>query len=90
MAPLYYRLGVGTYVASTSPLAPTLAWHFNGVARTLQISWSGAGFRLQAQTNRLGVGWSTNWFDYPGGATSPVTVPVDLQQRSVYYRLGWP
>jgi len=90
LAPLFYRVGVGNYVAPTSPPAPTLVWRFNPGARTLQLSWSGAGFRLQAQTNRLGVGLSTTWFNYPGGASSPVTAPVDPAGGAVFYRLAWP
>jgi hypothetical protein len=77
---------VGNYVAP----APALAWRFDGGTRTLELSWSGSGFRLQAQTNGLGVGLSTNWFDYPGGESSPVTTPVDLTSHAVFYRLVWP
>ncbi len=32
----------------------------------------------------------TNWFDYPGGTNSPVTVPFDAAQSSVFFRLIWP
>lgn len=52
----------------------------------LRFSWSG-GFKLQAQTNSLNVGLRTNWADYPGGGTSPVTVPIDAAQGTVFFRL---
>jgi len=90
LSPLFYRVGVGNYIAPTNPPPPTMTWQFNAGTRTLHINWIGTGFRLQAQTNSLGVGLTTNWFDYPGGTTSPVTVPVDPGQRSVFYRLAWP
>jgi len=59
-------------------------------AGTLQLSWTDAMHRLQAQTNGSAGGLTTDWFDYPGGTNSPVTVPLDAQQRSVFFRLTWP
>jgi len=45
------------------------------------------GWRLQAQTNSLG----TNWFDLPGStATNSLSLPVDLNNGSVFYRLIYP
>jgi Concanavalin A-like lectin/glucanases superfamily len=52
----------------------------------LQFSWTGSGI-LQSQTNSLSAGLGTNWVDYPGGGTSPVTVPVDASQGSVFFRV---
>jgi hypothetical protein len=46
--------------------------------------------RVEGQTNSLGVALGTNWVDHPGGTASPVTVPIDPQNRSVFYRLVWP
>ena len=89
LAPLYYRVGVGSYAAPTPP-APRLVWRFDAGAGTLEMSWAGTGFRLQAQTNSLGVGLATNWHDYPGGASSPVTVPANPAAGAVFYRLAWP
>jgi hypothetical protein len=90
LSPRYYRVGVGSYLAPPSLLRPTLTCQYDGGSGTLQLSWSDTGFHLQAQKNTLGVGWGTNWVDHPGGTTSPVTVPVDPQNRSVFYRLVWP
>ena len=67
--------------------APTL--NYTRVGTNLGFSWSGA-FKLQAQTNGLNVGISTNWGDYPGGGSSPVNVPIDVLQGSVFFRLSSP
>jgi len=66
---------------------PTLA--FTQTGSNLQFSWTGS-FKLQAQTNSLNVGVSTNWTDYPGGGTSPVTLPMDATQGTVFFRLVSP
>jgi len=49
------------------------------------FAWSG-NFKLQARTNSI----SANWADYPGGTNSPFTVPLDLLQQTVFFRLLWP
>jgi hypothetical protein len=90
LTPLFYRVGVGNYLAPPSPPRPTLLCQFTAASGTVQLTWSGTGFRLQSQTNGPGSGLTTNWFDYPGGPTSPVTVPVDPQNGAVFYRLDWP
>jgi hypothetical protein len=65
--------------------APVLLW--NQVGNNLEFSWSGS-FKLQAQTNSLSSGISGNWGDYPGGAASPVNVPIDPAQGTVFFRLA--
>jgi hypothetical protein len=65
--------------------APVLTWSFSGSMLTL--AWSGTGYHLQAQTNSSGGGLSSNWFDYPGGGSSPVMVPFNPAHPSVFYRL---
>jgi len=67
------------------PTAPTL--NVSSSSSNLQFSWTGSGFKLQAQTNSLSVGISNNWGDYPGGGTSGVTVPVNVANGSVFFRL---
>jgi hypothetical protein len=58
-------------------------------AGALEFSWTNANgiYRLQSQTNGLDVGISNNWFNYPGGTVSPVTVPIDLSNGAVFFRL---
>jgi hypothetical protein len=63
---------------------PTLNW--TNLGSSLQFTWP-AGFKLQAQTNSLSTGISTNWADYPGGGTSPVTVSIDATEDAVFFRL---
>jgi hypothetical protein len=90
LSPLYYRVGAGAYIPPAPPPPPTLNCLYDGGAGTIRLSWDGVGYRLQAQTNGPGAGLTTNWFDYPVALTSPVTVPVDPGNRSVFYRLIWP
>ena len=69
---------------SVASVAPTLNFVNNGTS--LQFSWTG-NFKLQSQTNALSVGLRTNWFDYPGGGSSPVTVPINPANPAVFFRL---
>jgi len=77
-------------------IRPTMSIVRNGA--NFSISWSplSAGFVLQSTTNstffrsnNIASGNLTNWVDVPGGATSPVSVPVN-SERSRYYRLRKP
>lgn len=61
-----------------------------GVSQTgsqLTFSWTGS-FKLQSQTNTLSAGLGTNWLDYPGGSTSPVSVTVNPANPAVFFRLS--
>jgi hypothetical protein len=62
---------------------------FTQTGNSLQFSWNTTfgAFRLQAQTNDLSVGLSQDWFDYPGGGTSPVIVPLGATNGAVFFRL---
>ena len=71
---------------SVTGVVPPPTLNVTQVGNTLQFSWSDS-FKLQAQTNALNVGISTNWFDYPGGGTSPVSVPFSSTNGSVFFRL---
>jgi len=62
---------------------PTL--NVSPAGNAFAFSWVGA-FKLQVQTNDLSTGIGANWVDYPGG-TSPVTVPIDANQGTVFFRL---
>ena len=77
----------GTLTFSSTVVAtPTLNFTNNG-GGALQFGWTGS-FKLQSQTNAVSTGLSTNWVDYPGGATSPVNVTVDPTLGSVFFRLS--
>jgi autotransporter-associated beta strand protein len=72
-------------VASVLVVTPP-TMNFTHTGNSLQFSWT-SGFKLQVQTNSIHVGISTNWADYPGGGTSPVTVPIDVTKETVFFRL---
>ena len=58
----------------------------------LYLTWpvDHAGWQLQAQTNSLGVGLSTNWANYnPSTGTNQVVVPINLTNGAVFYRLTY-
>jgi hypothetical protein len=80
----------GQYTASAGEifeLVPGgIPLNWTNTSSGLRFSWSG-GFKLQAQTNSLNGGFRTNWTDYPGGDTSPITLPVDTAQDTVFFRL---
>ena len=65
---------------------PTL--NFTNTRQQPAILLDHGGFKLQAQTNSINVGISTNWANYPGGGTSPVTVPIDVTNGTVFFRLA--
>ena len=73
-----------TGVLTLSSAAPSTLNFTNLGGGSLQFSWTGGG-TLQAQTNSLSTGLGTNWVDYPG--SSPVTVPVDAANGSVFFRV---
>jgi autotransporter-associated beta strand protein len=73
-------------VLTVAPLTPpTLGVSQTG--NTLNFSWTGP-FKLQSQTNSLNVGISSNWFNYPGGSTSPVSVTINPTNPTVFFRLS--
>lgn len=56
----------------------------------LTLSWPDdhLGWTLQAQTNTLGAGLSTNWVDVPGSSSSTQSViTIDPSAPTVFYRL---
>lgn len=77
----------GTIRVSEVLAPPTLIT--TPVSGGLQFTWDG-NYKLQAQTNSLSVGLSTNWFDYPGGGTSGVTAPINTANDTVFFRLSTP
>lgn len=73
-------------VLSTATALPTLDFSQSG--NTLNLSWSDAAYHLQSQTNNLTTGITTNWSDYPGGASSPVGATIDPANPAVFFRLS--
>ena len=66
---------------------PTLDYTVLG-GGVIQFSWTGA-FKLQSQTNSLGVGLSNNWVDYPD-TSNPVNVTNDGSIPASFFRLSLP
>jgi pectinesterase len=59
----------------------------------LTLSWplGQTGYRLQCQTNPPGTGLSTNWQTVANSvATNRLTIPINLINGSVFYRLIYP
>jgi autotransporter-associated beta strand protein len=59
----------------------------------MKITWDPAqtGWRLQSQTNALGIGMGQSWFDLPGSdATNEWLAPIDPGSGSVFFRLVYP
>ena len=92
-----YPAGTGTFNPATGeltitavPAAPTL--NVTQTGNSLDFSWSNLNgvYHLQAQTNGLNVGISTNWLNYPGGNTNSLSVPIDAANAAAFYRLVAP
>jgi hypothetical protein len=95
----------GVYNNSTSPNSITGSGSLQVLAATppeisaslsgatLTITWpaSHIGWILQAQTNSLQVGLSTNWFDVAGSAAGTSSkITVNPAAPAVFYRLSQP
>lgn len=72
-------------VVSSVVTPPVLGMSQSG--GTLTFTWTGT-FKLQSQTNSLSGGLTTNWFDYPGGSTSGVSVSINPTNPTVFFRLS--
>lgn len=77
--------GSVTVLTALPYAGPTLGVSQSG--NDLTFTWDGP-FVLQSETNELSVGLSTNWFDYPGGDSSPVNVTIDPANPTVFFRLS--
>lgn len=75
--------------ASTAPYPTNITYSIIG-SNQLMLNWpSGQGWQLQAQTNTLSTGLTTNWSDVTG-ATPPYTINLDLTNQALFYRLRHP
>jgi len=83
--------GTLTVVSAIATNPINLTWFASG--NNLTLSWPAdhTGWRLQVQTNSLATGLNTNWFDVPGATTNnSITLPVDSNYGSMFYRLIFP
>ena len=66
---------------------------FSVTGNQLHLSWPAdhTGWRLQTETNSLSTGISTNWVDVSGSTNvNQVTIPINLTNGSVFYRMVYP
>jgi len=87
---------LGTNITSITLVSPVNANPTNIVAtvtnNNLYLTWpvDHTGWQLQAQTNSVGKGISTNWANYnPSTGTNQVVIPVNLTNGTVFYRLTY-
>jgi autotransporter-associated beta strand protein len=74
--------------ASSTPPPASITTSYNGSA--LVLSWpNGQGWVLEAQTNNITTGLSTNWVRQTG-VNSPLTNTVNQAKGTVFYRLVYP
>ena len=74
------------FLAAATPPSPTnITYSVTG--NQLILNWpTGQGWQLQAQTNNLNTGLTTNWATI-FGATPPFTNPINPANPSLFYRL---
>ena len=58
---------------------------YTNTGSSLVFTWPYPTYKLQAQTNSVMTGI---WFDYPGGGSGPVTVPLSHAVQSVFFKLS--
>jgi hypothetical protein len=77
---------------TVAPLTPAKI-SFSQTNSVLTLTWPSGytGWQLQAQTNSLTVGISTNWANVGGStSTNKVVVPINVANGCVFYRLVYP
>jgi len=83
--------GILSVIQTVSVTPTNIAWVNKGTNFVLSWPADHLGWRLQAQTNALGVGLGTDWADVPNSSeTNSLNVPTDLNNGSVFYRLVYP
>ena len=86
----YSQLQLGVLKVLTSIPATGTNITVTQGANSLTLSWPASylGWSLQAQTNNLDKGISTNWVTIPGSETNTsVVVPLNPANPTVFYRM---
>ena len=81
-----YQLPIGVPPINANPTNLV----FSVANGQLNLSWPAdhTGWQLQAQTNKVSVGLGANWANFnPSTTTNQVTIPVNLTNGTVFYRL---
>jgi autotransporter-associated beta strand protein len=82
--------GILRITVATGPNPSPTNITFSVASGNLTLAWpeDHLGWALQAQTNNLNVGLSTNWFTLPETTvTNQITVPINPLNGSVFFRL---
>ena len=88
--PTVFTLSVIASSTNSSPTNLTMAT-LNGTNLDLQWPADHTGWRIQAQTNPVTVGLTTNWVTIPGsGLTNQIIIPIDKANGSVFFRMIYP
>jgi fibronectin-binding autotransporter adhesin len=84
--------GILSVVTGGIPTTPTnITFSVSGGNMTLNWPQSYTGWILQAQTNSLAVGITTNWVNVASSATTnSVTMPINPANPTVFFRLRSP
>jgi fibronectin-binding autotransporter adhesin len=86
-----FILGTGNLLVANPVATNPTNITFSASGGNLTLTWpsSHTGWTLQAQTNTLGVGLSTNWSVYNGGftTTNSAVVPIGPAMPTVFFRL---
>jgi len=77
-------------VPSSGPTRPGVIT--NSISgNNLNLTWpAGQSWRLVAQTNSLSAGLGTNWTSVTGAGDGSISIPLDPNQPTVFYRLVYP
>lgn len=82
-------VAVLSVMPSTTPT--NLSFTISGSAILFSWPTDHTGWRLEAQTNNLGVGLNTNWFTVAGSPlTNQISIPIGRTNGSVFFRLAYP
>lgn len=88
-------IGFAVVVIKVVPASAAIPANFvSSVAgNALTLSWPDdhVGWRLEVQTNSVGIGLGTNWIEVPGSdITNRMSFPLDPTAPSVFYRMVLP
>lgn len=80
-------------VLSVMPSSAPTNLMYAVVSNQLQFFWplDHVGWRLESQTNSLGIGLNTNWFTVSGSTNiNQISIPIRLTNDSIFFRLAYP
>jgi hypothetical protein len=75
--------------SGVNPTPPPLTSSVSGNQLTLSWPADRIGWSLQAQTNGLGAGLSTNWVTIGYEDTNTATIPINPANPTVFFRLQY-